>query len=105
MTNAELIAALRYCKDHEQCDHDASTECPYEHHWTDGEDCQNLLLADAADAIERLMAEVDRKDKAIQGLLTQIERKDKTIERMRDLMKHYKAGIQNRIQTVSGGKE
>lgn len=49
------------------------------------------VCRDAADAIERLMDEVDRKDKAIQGLLTQIERKDKTIERMRDLMKHYKA--------------
>ena len=35
--------------------------------------------------------EIDRKDKAIQGLLTQIESKDKAIERMRDLMRHYKA--------------
>lgn len=34
---------------------------------------------------------IDAKDQTIQGLLTQIERKDKTIERMRDLMKHYKA--------------
>ncbi|MBR0335187.1 MAG: hypothetical protein IIX13_09660 [Bacteroidales bacterium] len=34
---------------------------------------------------------IDAKDRTIQGLLTQIERKDKTIERMRDLMKHYKA--------------
>ena len=50
----------------------------------DEEDKQ--LFCDAADAIERLMEEVDRKDKAIQGLLTQIEStvksiKDKTIER------------------------
>lgn len=52
MNNAELIKALRYCKDHEQCEYDASAECPYEHHWTDGEDCQNLLLADAAAALE-----------------------------------------------------
>ena len=48
-------------------------------------------MRDAADAIERLTAEIDRKDKAIQGLLTQIESKDKAIERMRYLMKHYKA--------------
>ena len=34
---------------------------------------------------------IDAKDRTIQGLLTQIERKDNTIERMRDLMKHYKA--------------
>lgn len=34
---------------------------------------------------------IDAKDRTIQGLLSQIERKDKTIERMRDLMKHYKA--------------
>ena len=34
---------------------------------------------------------IDAKDRTIQGLLTQIKRKDKSIERMRDLMKHYKA--------------
>ena len=34
---------------------------------------------------------IDAKDRTIQGLLTQIERKDKAIERMRDLMRHYKA--------------
>lgn len=52
MTNAELIGALRYCKEFEVCNKDASAECPYEHHWTDGEDCQRLMLADAADALE-----------------------------------------------------
>lgn len=50
--NAELITALRYCKDHEACDHDASSECPYWHHWIDGEDCAGMLVADAADALE-----------------------------------------------------
>ena len=49
-----------------------------------------ILTITDADAIERLMEEVDRKDKAIQGLLTQIESKDKEIERMRYLMRHYK---------------
>lgn len=43
--------------------------------------CANIekrkLLSDAADAIERLTEEIDRKDKAI--------------ERMRNLMRHYKA--------------
>ena len=84
LTMNELIKALRYCVVHpyRPCDGCVLFE-------TDG--CINVLHGAAADAIERLTDEVDRKDKAIQGLLTQIERKDKTIERMRDLMKHYKA--------------
>ena len=45
---------------------------------------QNITAVIDTDAI-------DAKDRTIQGLLTQIERKDKTIERIRDLMKHYKA--------------
>ena len=76
----ELIDALRYCgnfTDRDGCDEN----CPY----FNDKDCPKRIMLDAADAIERLMAEVDRKDKAIQGLLTQIERKDNTIERMRDL--------------------
>lgn len=52
MNNEELIKALRYCKEHEQCEEDSSSECPYSHHWTDGEDCQYWLLADAAAALE-----------------------------------------------------
>lgn len=43
--------------------------------------CANIekrkLLSDAAAAIEQMTAEIDRKDKAI--------------DRMRDLMRHYKA--------------
>jgi hypothetical protein len=84
--NAELIKALRACgnfEDRDGCDE----ECPY----FNDKDCPKRIMHDAADAIERLTAEIDRKDKAIQGLLTQIESKDKAIERMRDLMKHYKA--------------
>ena len=83
----ELIEALRYCADEGKVCTE-QTNCGY---YGKGFFCQDVLMCDAADAIERLIAEVDRKDKAIQGLLTQIERKDKTIERMRDLMKHYKA--------------
>ena len=45
---------------------------------------QNIKAVDDTDAI-------DAKDRTIQGLLTQIKRKDKSIERVRDLMKHYKA--------------
>ena len=83
----ELIEALRYCADEDKiCT--KQTNCGY---YGKGFFCQHVLMRDAVDAIERLTDMVDRKDKAIQGLLTQIERKDKTIERMRDLMKHYKA--------------
>ena len=81
----ELIDALRNCTGAYP---DASCDkCPYDKHPR----CSIDMMSDAADAIERLTEEIDRKDKAIQGLLTQIERKDKSIERMRDLMKHYKA--------------
>ena len=33
-----------------------------------------MLLCDAADAIERLTAEIDRKDKALQAWVTQINK-------------------------------
>ena len=82
----ELIEALR-CEQYgdDECE---NAECPY---WSEL-GCRNgVANRDAADALERLMAEIDRKDKSIQGLLTQIESNDKTIERMRNLMKHYKA--------------
>ena len=84
MTNAELIKALRCGTMNENPDRRCN-ECNY---YSCGACCFTIIMTDAADAIERLMAEVDRKDRAIQGLLTQIERKDKTIER-----------------TVSGGTE
>ena len=91
MTNDELIKALRWCADESICCDDFSGEkCPYCDVRKDSCSVDDILH-DAADAIERLMAEIDRKDKSIQGLLTQIESNDKTIERMRNLMKHYKA--------------
>lgn len=52
MSRSELIKSLRYCKEHEQCEIDSSSECPYWHHWTDGEDCVGMLAADAAAALE-----------------------------------------------------
>ena len=74
MTNiqAELIKALRDCaatwNTIDDCDVE---ECPFTSY---GSMCIDTMLEAAADAIERLTAEVDRKDKAIQGLLTQIEK-------------------------------
>ena len=58
----ELIEALRYCgnyEDREGC----AEECPYFY----DRDCPKRIMADAADAIERLTDEVDRKDKALQA--------------------------------------
>ena len=55
----ELIDALRYCKTtrkYGECEN-----CPI--HRYDG--CIDLMHDNAADAIERLTAEVDRKDKAL----------------------------------------
>lgn len=72
MTNAELIKALRYCKAHEACDHDASSECPYEHQWIDGEDCSIMLLGDAADALEAA-------EKRIEELEAQMPKQDRCI--------------------------
>ena len=58
----ELIKALR-CEQYgdDECE---NAECPY---WSEL-GCRNgIANRDAADAIERLVAEVDRKDKALQA--------------------------------------
>ena len=76
MMNDELIKALRWCADNTLCvDLSTGEQCP---RFKYREICkQKKQMHEAADAIERLTAEIDRKDKAI--------------ERLRDLMKHYKA--------------
>lgn len=69
----ELVKALRYCvnDDIRECD-----ECPYNRKYR----CRDLQANDAADAIERLVDEVDRKDKAIQGLLDAVDKKSVKID-------------------------
>lgn len=52
MTNAELIAALRYCAEHEGCDYYIAKDCPREETWVCGADCEQILMRDAADALE-----------------------------------------------------
>ena len=62
----DLITALRICGTDMVCE-----KCGYN---GNGLICLDHMMRDAADAIERLTAEIDRKDKAIQGLLTQIDK-------------------------------
>lgn len=79
MTYAEFVKKLRvYENDCPACENDTQDFCDnYCEYNSKRGDCLLGMIDHAADAIERLMAEVDRKDKAI--------------ERMRDLMRHYKA--------------
>ena len=67
----ESIKSLRFCAiEDEDCD-----KCAY---YKKG--CMPKMMRDAADAIERLMAEIDRKDKAIQGLLNVVDKKNVKID-------------------------
>ena len=52
MTNAEIIKALRYCAEHEGCDYYIAKDCPRESTWVCGADCEQILMQDAADALE-----------------------------------------------------
>ena len=52
MTNADLINALRYCAGHEGCDYYIAKDCPREDTWVCGADCEQILMRDAADALE-----------------------------------------------------
>lgn len=50
--SAELIKALRYCAEHEGCDYYIAKDCPREETWVCGVDCEQILMRDAADALE-----------------------------------------------------
>lgn len=81
MTNTELIDALRYCADEDKICTE-QTNCGY---YGKGFFCQDVLLRDAADAIEKLLAEIDRKDKALQAWVkTWEQRKDNAIRHICD---------------------
>ena len=47
-----LIKALRYCAGHEGCDYYIAKDCPRESTWVCGADCEQILMLDAADALE-----------------------------------------------------
>ena len=73
----ELIDALRYCADG---DNDCGDACPF---YDKQPSCSMYdMMLDAADAIERLTAEVDRKDKAIHDMLNTLIQKEETIKRI-----------------------
>ena len=52
MENAELIKALWYCAKHEGCDYYIAKDCPRGDTWVCGADCEQILMLDAADALE-----------------------------------------------------
>lgn len=58
------------------------------------------LLNAAADAIEKLIAEVDHKDKAIQGFLTQIERFSAETSTLQNRIEHQNATIDSLYKTI-----
>ena len=72
----ELVKALRYCADEDKICTE-QTNCGY---YGKGFFCQDALMRDAAGAIERLVEEIDRKDKAIQGLLNVVDKKNVKID-------------------------
>lgn len=88
MNNEELIKVLRYCKEHEACDHDVAAECPYWHHWIDGEDCQNLLFADVADALEAAEKLIDGLQKL--GIAELLPKEGEWIHEDLDNFRKYK---------------
>lgn len=61
----ELIDALRNCADYSDCG-----KCKLNGKFN----CADMMMHHAADAIERLTNEVDRKDKALQAWVTQINK-------------------------------
>ena len=74
LTMNELIDALRNCADYSDCG-----ICKLNGKFN----CADMMMRDAADAIERLMDEIDRKDKALQAWVnTWDNAKGKLIDRI-----------------------
>ena len=83
----ELIDALRNCADYSDCG-----ICKLNGKFN----CADMMMRDAADAIERLMDEVDRKDKALQAWVkTWEQRKENAI---RHICEHCDTPIDVRLK-------
>ena len=65
MTNAELIEAMRYCAEHEGCGYYITKDCPREDTWACGADCEQILMIDAADALEADEQRIDGLQKLV----------------------------------------
>ena len=65
MTNAELIEAMRYCAEHEGCGYYIAKDCPREDTWACGADCEQILMIDAADALEADEQRIDGLQKLV----------------------------------------
>jgi hypothetical protein len=81
----ELIKALRYCAEHEGCDYYIAKDCPREDTWVCGADCEQILMLDAADALEAA-------EKRIDGLLKLV---DINTERCEALRKQLRESHEN----------
>ena len=82
MTNAELIKALRYCAEHEGCDYYIAKDCPRESTWMCGVDCNQILMLDAAaalEAAEKRIAELSLDCEMYQQKCMEIDAKMKTV--------------------------
>ena len=74
--NADLINALRYCAEHEGCDYYIAKDCPREDTWVCGADCEQILMRDAADALEaaeKRIAELNTKCADLQSQINSME--------------------------------
>jgi uncharacterized coiled-coil DUF342 family protein len=81
MTNAELIKALRYCAEHEGCDYYIAKDCPREDTWVCGADCEQILMRDAADALEAAERLLDQNTERCEALRKQLREAHESYEK------------------------
>ena len=81
MTNAELIKALRYCAEHEGCDYYIAKDCPREDTWVCGADCEQILMRDAADALEAAERLLDLNTERCEALRKQLREANENYEK------------------------
>ena len=87
MTNAELIKALRYCAEHDGCDYYIAKDCPRESTWVCGADCEQILMHDAANAIEAAEKRIaELEDDLLNGTISNPERFEIYGYKVKDLL-------------------
>lgn len=99
----ELVMALRHCISDNADDCDL---CPYQIDCKSNGTGKDKMIRDAADTIERLVAEIDRKDKAIQGLLDAVDKKNVKIDQWKRAWKTaYKLYESVKVPKESKGEQ